>query len=94
VAAFARVTGQRRRPLRLSPGSLRGVAEITSRVGALLAPHAEPLLTPAALRLLRLGRRADTRKAREELGFVATSVEAAIQDAWSDFVARGVAVRP
>ena len=72
---------------------MRGVAEITSRIGSLIAPYAEPLLTPAALRLLRLGRRADTRKAREELGFVATSVEAAIEDAWRDFVDRGVAVR-
>jgi nucleoside-diphosphate-sugar epimerase len=40
---------------------------------------------------LRLGRRADTSKAREELGFVPTSVASAIEDAWNDFVARGVA---
>ena len=94
MAAFERVTAPRRRPMRLSPRTLRGVAEVTSRVGALLAPDSEPLLTPAALRLLRLGRRADTSKARGELGFVPTSVDAAIEDAWHDFVARGVAGRP
>ena len=93
MAMFQRVTSQRRRPVRLSPGAMRGIAEITSRVGALVAPDAEPLLTPAALRLLRLGRRADTRKARDELGFVPTSIETAIEDAWQDFVARGVAGR-
>jgi nucleoside-diphosphate-sugar epimerase len=93
MAAFDRITSPRRRPLRLSPTAMRGVAEITSRIGALIAPNAEPLLTPAALRLLRLGRRADTHKACDELGFVPSSVEAAIEDAWRDFVDRGVAVR-
>lgn len=93
MTAFRAVTAQRRRPLRLSPGVMRGVAAISSRVGAMLAPGAEPLLTPAALRLLRLGRHADVRKARDELGFVPTLVEAAIADAWQDFVDRGVAVR-
>jgi nucleoside-diphosphate-sugar epimerase len=93
MAIFHRVTAQRRRPARLSPRAMRVIAEITSRIGALIAPDAEPLLTPAALRLLRLGRRADTRKAREELGFVQTSIETAIEDAWRDFVARGVAGR-
>ncbi len=92
MAAFDRLTAPRRRPRRLSPTTMRGVAEISSRVGALIAPNAEPLLTPAALRLLRLGRRADTSKAREELGFVPTSVEAAIEESWRDFVDRGVAV--
>lgn len=94
MATFARVTAARRRPLRLSPWMLRAVAEFSCRIGAVLAPDAEPLLTPAALRLLRLGRRADTRKAREELGFVPTTVEAAIEDAWRDFVDRGVVARP
>jgi nucleoside-diphosphate-sugar epimerase len=93
MATFDRVTPPHRRPMRLSPRTMRGIAEIATRVSALIAPNAEPLLTPAALRLLRLGRRADTRKARDELGFVPTSVEAAIEDAWNDFVARGVAIR-
>ncbi|MEA2731365.1 MAG: hypothetical protein QOF70_5840 [Acetobacteraceae bacterium] len=93
MATFDRLTSPRRRPLRLSPRTMRGLAEITTRMGAVIAPNAEPLLTPAALRLLRLGRRADTRKARDELGFVPTSVESAIEHAWNDFVARGVAVR-
>ena len=93
MAAFDRITSPRRRPARLSSRAMRGVAEITSRIGSLIAPSAEPLLTPAALRLLRLGRRADTRRACEELGFVPTSVETAIEDAWRDFVDRGVAVQ-
>ena len=57
MAVFDRVTSPRRRPVRLSPGAMRGVAEITSRIGSLIAPSAEPLLTPAALRLLRPGKK-------------------------------------
>jgi nucleoside-diphosphate-sugar epimerase len=91
MAAFQRVTRQRRRPIRLPASAMRGFAEISLRLGALLAPQSEPLLTPAALRLLRLSRHADTRKAREELGFLPTSMEQAIEDAWRDFVARGAA---
>ncbi|MEJ0019573.1 MAG: NAD-dependent epimerase/dehydratase family protein [Acetobacteraceae bacterium] len=93
MSAFRHVTSQPRRPIRLSPRTMRGLAEVSSRVGGLFAPGAEPLLTPAALRLLRLGRRADTSKACTELGFVPTSIEAAIADAWRDFVVRGVASR-
>ena len=90
MAVFARVTGQPRRPWRLPAGMMRVVAELSTRAGRVVAPRAEPLLTPAALRLLRLGRRADVGKARGELGFVASPVEAAIEEAFRDFVARGL----
>ncbi|MBS0642662.1 MAG: NAD-dependent epimerase/dehydratase family protein [Proteobacteria bacterium] len=90
---FHGITLPRRRPLRLSPAVMGGVATVSLRLGRLVAPNREPLLTPAALRLLRLSRQADISKARRELGFEPTPVEAAIEDAWQDFVTRGMAAR-
>jgi nucleoside-diphosphate-sugar epimerase len=57
---------------------------------ALVAPRAEPRFTPDAVRLLRMGRRADITKARTELGYEPTPVESAIREAYDDFVRRGV----
>ncbi|MBV9784855.1 MAG: NAD-dependent epimerase/dehydratase family protein [Acidisphaera sp.] len=93
MAMFRRVTGRPHRPLRLPPTLMRVAASVTARLSPLVAPRAEPLLTPAAIRLLRLARRADTSKARTELGFRPTSIEAAVADAYRDFVDRGVIVR-
>ena len=93
MAALARITGRSRRPLRLPPALMRGVAEVAARTAVLLGSEAEPLITPAALRLLRMGRRADTTKARAELGFVPSPVEAALEAAYRDFMDRGLLAR-
>ena len=42
------------------------------------------------MRLLRLGRRADTTKARTELGFMPTPLREAIREAYADFARRGL----
>jgi len=42
------------------------------------------------VRLLRLGRRADTTKARTELGFTPTKLREAIREAYADFARRGL----
>jgi nucleoside-diphosphate-sugar epimerase len=55
----------------------------------LLRPNAEQLLTPAAIRILAMNRRADISKAKLELGYQPTSVEAAIAEAYDWFVAQG-----
>jgi nucleoside-diphosphate-sugar epimerase len=59
-----------------------------------LRPDAEQLLTPAAIRILAMNRHADISKAKVELGFRPTSVEAAISEAYDWFVARGDIVVP
>jgi hypothetical protein len=51
-------------------------------------------LTPAAVRLLRMGRRADTGKAQRELGYRPTSIAKAVREAYEWFVARGVIEPP
>ena len=89
VELFARVTGQPRRPIRLPPSLMSAVAGTLERVLPLLAPRREQLLTTAAIRILRMGRRADTTRAREELGFCPGSIEDAVREAHAWFQARG-----
>jgi 3beta-hydroxysteroid-4beta-carboxylate 3-dehydrogenase (decarboxylating) len=91
---FSRVTGQPKPAFRLPAGLMMGVAEISERVHRTLLPGRRQLLTPAAIRLLQLGRRADCSKARDELGYRPTSVAEAVQEAYDWFVARGMIPRP
>jgi len=51
-------------------------------------------LTPAAIRILRQHRRADTSKAERELGFRPTPIAAAVREAYDWFVAQGVITPP
>ncbi|MGB0679430.1 MAG: NAD-dependent epimerase/dehydratase family protein [Polyangiales bacterium] len=89
---FALVTGRRKPLLRLPPTLMQAVAELSAPIVDRI-PGADPRLTPGAIRILRLQRRADTRKARDELGFRPTRLLDAIQLAYEDFVRRGVLPR-
>jgi nucleoside-diphosphate-sugar epimerase len=86
---FSKVTGRRPPPLRISPKLMSIAATAAGSVLPYLRPDAEQLLTPAAIRILAMNRRADITKAKEELGFQPTSVETAIYDAYEWFLARG-----
>jgi nucleoside-diphosphate-sugar epimerase len=90
MALFEEVTGRPRPRLRLPPPLMAGLAEIVSFVTTRIRPHASPRFTPGAVRLLRMGRRADTTKAQRELGFTPTSVREAIFAAYADFARRGL----
>jgi nucleoside-diphosphate-sugar epimerase len=90
---FGEVTGQPKPSIRLPAGLMIGLAEIGERVHRYLLPGRRQLLTPAAIRLLRLGRRADCSKARTELGYRPTSVAEAVREAHDWFTARGVIPR-
>jgi nucleoside-diphosphate-sugar epimerase len=87
------VTGHAKPRFRLPPPVMAGVAEVTSFVLDRVAPNVPQRLTPAAVRILRSQRRADTTKSRTELGFRPTSIEDAIQEGYEDFVRRGLAPR-
>jgi len=89
IAMFGRVTGQARHPVRVPPGLMLAAAAVTGRVMSVVAPRREQLLNSAAIRILRMGRRADTTRAREELGFRPGSVEAAVAEAHQWFQASG-----
>jgi nucleoside-diphosphate-sugar epimerase len=84
------VTGQPKPPFRLSPGLMTAVAHVNDRIHRWLPSGRRPLLTPAAIRLLRMGRRADCGKARNELGYRPGSIAEAVRDAYDWFKARGM----
>jgi nucleoside-diphosphate-sugar epimerase len=87
---FASVAGSRKPPLRLPPKLMAGVAEVGELIHRVASPGRRQLLTPAAVRLLCLGRRVDIGKARRELGFQPTSIAEAVREAYDWFVARGM----
>lgn len=90
MALFEAITGMPRPRLRLPPALVTGIGALTSPALALLAPDREQLLTPAAVRLLALRRRADCVKAQTELGFRPTSIADAVRAAYDDFARRGL----
>ena len=86
------ITG-RSKPRRLSPVVMAAVAEIGDFVYRRFLSGRRQLLTPAAIRILRLNRRADTGKAQRELGYRPTSIAQALREAYEWFVARGAIKR-
>src|SRR5690606_21596130 len=95
MAIFEEVSGQPRPRFRLPGNVMAGVAEVSSFVMGNFFPKAEQRLTPAAVRILRKRRRADTSKAQRELGYRPTSIRDAVHEAYADFARRGlVPARP
>jgi nucleoside-diphosphate-sugar epimerase len=70
------------------------VAEVGEFVCRHFLPGRRLLFTPAAVRLLRMGRRADIGKAQRELGYRPTSIAEAVREAHQWFVARGAIKAP
>jgi 3beta-hydroxysteroid-4beta-carboxylate 3-dehydrogenase (decarboxylating) len=91
---YREVTGQPNLRLRLPPTIMSSVAEVGDFVYRNFLPGRRQLLTPAAVRLLSMGRRADIGKARRELGYRPGSIRDAVRDAYDCFVARGMIKRP
>ncbi|NUP14226.1 MAG: squalene/phytoene synthase family protein [Polyangiaceae bacterium] len=87
---FEEVTGRPRPKLRLPPTVMAGVAQVSSFFMSTFFPEKPQRFTPAAVRLLRMERKADTTKAQTELGFKPTSIRPAINEAYVDFARRGL----
>jgi hydroxymethylglutaryl-CoA reductase len=87
---FEEVTGRPRPRLKLPVGVMAGVAEVTSFFYNNFSPETPQRFTPAAVRILRQQRHADTSKARSELGFEPTSIRMAVHEAYADFARRGL----
>ncbi len=94
MTIYSRVTGRRGPLFRLPPSLMTAAAHAASALMPYVNPHGEQLLTPAAVRLLALHRRADTSKAQRELGFRPTSIEVAIEQAYNWFLSHGVIEPP
>ncbi len=86
---YEEVTGRRRPRLRLPPALMLGAAHAATFALSRLAPRMEQRFTPGAVRLLTMQRRADTTKARRELGFHPTPLRDAIAEQYAFFVRQG-----
>ena len=75
------ITGKPRPRLRLPPPVMAAIASVASPVMSALAPNRPQWLTPGAIHLLRMRRRADCTKAKQELGYAPTSVKEAVREA-------------
>jgi nucleoside-diphosphate-sugar epimerase len=84
-----RITGKKRPALRLSPEVMAPVATLSSFVLTNFFPDRPQRFTPAAVRLLSMGRRANIGKAQRELGYQPSSIEDALRAAYQFFVAEG-----
>jgi len=91
---YQQVTGQPRPIWRVPPAAMAGFAAVSNAVLTRLFPSVPHRFTPAAVRFLRIERRASCDKARRELGYQPTSIVEAIQQAYDWFVERGVIRRP
>jgi nucleoside-diphosphate-sugar epimerase len=89
VEIAERVTGRPRPRLRLPRSVMLPLAHVTSAVLSRLRPNDPQRFTPGALRILGQHRKADTTKARTELGFRPTSIEEAVQEAYDFFGTEG-----
>ncbi len=85
VEICERVTGKKRPALRLPHAIMRPISHVTSFLLARFRPDDPQRFTPGALRILAQHRHADITKAKTELGYRPTSIEAAVADAYAFF---------
>ncbi len=90
---FAEVTGRPRHARALSPWLMAKVARAVSGAMTAFFPEVPQHLTPGAVLVLSMQRRADTTKAREELGFVPGDLATAVRDWYEFFVREGMISR-
>lgn len=91
---FEEVSGVRRPRTRLPPAVMAAFSEVASYALTRLKPSFPQRLTPGAVRLLRMHRRADISKARRELGYEPTSMRDAVYEAYAFFYERGAITNP
>ncbi len=91
---LTKVTGQPAPKFRIPSEVLLPIAEVTSFALSRLAPKRTQLLTPGAIRRLKLRRHADLSKAINELGYEPGSIEDAFAEAYAFHHARGAITHP
>lgn len=86
---FGEVSGRKRNPIKLPSGVVKRFANAYYRLAARFFPDVPQRMTPGAIEILTMFRRADTGKAQRELGYRPTSIRDAIREAYEFFVAEG-----
>jgi dihydroflavonol-4-reductase len=90
MGMFEDVTGRKRPPIRLPPAAMSAIAQLVDPFVTRWVPPERQRLTPAAVHILRLGRRADISKARRELGYEPTAIADAVREAYAFYRERGM----
>lgn len=90
LGMFRAVTGRPLPRWRLPPPVMAAMAEIADKTWFRAFPNLPRRFTPAAVRLLQMQRRAGHEKAARELGYRPTGLLQAVEEAYEDFVRRGV----
>jgi nucleoside-diphosphate-sugar epimerase len=94
LGIYEEVTGQPRPKLCVPGPLMAGLATATDFVLNRLAPSAPRRFSAAAVRFLRMQRRADCTKAKSELGYEPTSIVTAVREAYDFFCQQGQIERP
>jgi nucleoside-diphosphate-sugar epimerase len=90
LGIFEEVAGGRRPRLRISPGLMSALTSLQSGVLARIFPEMPQRLTPGAIKVLTMNRRADLSKARNELGYEPGDIRQAIREAYEFFCRIGM----
>lgn len=87
---FGEICGRPNRLMKLPPGLMSGIASVYYGIMSRAFPDTPQRLTPSAVMLLRMHRRASIDKARRELGYQPTSLREALRQAFEFFAAEGM----
>jgi nucleoside-diphosphate-sugar epimerase len=90
MTIFEDVTGRDRPSLRIPGPIMAGIARTADVILPRFFPTVPRRFTAGAVRILRMNRQADCRKAKTELGYQPTSIQEAIQEAYNHFGQRGL----
>lgn len=93
LGLFAEVTGVRRKVRALPPRLMSAMAKAISGPMTKFFPDVPQHLTPGAVLVLTLRRRADITRAREELGYVPGALEPVVRE-WYEFFVREGKISP
>jgi nucleoside-diphosphate-sugar epimerase len=94
MGMFETVTGRKRPPIRLPRPMMSAIARAIDPIVTRWVPPERHRLTPAAIHILGLERRADIEKARRELGYQPTALIDSVRAAYDFFCARGKIENP
>jgi nucleoside-diphosphate-sugar epimerase len=94
MGIFEEVTGRDRPKLRLPGAVMAGIAGVADFVFPRFFPNMPRRFTSGAVRILRMQRRADCSKAKNELGYQTTPIKDAIHEAYECFARRGLIQNP
>ncbi|HET6584378.1 MAG TPA: NAD-dependent epimerase/dehydratase family protein [Nannocystaceae bacterium] len=93
IDMWREIVGVRARPRKIPAGLMSAFSSVYSGALSKFFPNVPQRLTPGSIRILQMQRRADTSKARTELGWRPTDVPSAMREAYEFFANVGMISR-